>query len=121
MKKTVKKVISSVLVAAMLLSFVPMSGVEDLTFDFTTKSSAAEMSGQIGEVSYVFDEETGTLTISGKGEINDSLWEASLFSRNSVKSVIIEDGITSIGSNAFSNFAGVTNVSIPNSVTEIGY
>lgn len=124
MKKTVKKVISSVLVAAMLLSFVPMSGVEDLTFDFTVKSSAKETSGKCGDnVFYTLDEETGVLTISGSGDMEDfpNYYYAPFSRKTIIKKVIIENDVTSIGDWCFYECTNLSSVVIANSVTKIGY
>lgn len=70
----------------------------------------------------------GTLIISGKGDMPDyyeSTWKKSPWYKYSlkklipIKSVIIEDGITSIGNYAFYG-DNITTLNIPNSVTNIG-
>ncbi len=63
------------------------------------------------------------LTISGTGAMDDynayAPW-CDIYYHGAVKSVIIEDGVTSIGSSAFAYCSGLTSVTIPNSVTSIG-
>ena len=66
----------------------------------------------------------GTLTISGKGRINDydnednpMPWE---ICRQYIKSVVIKSGVTGIGDYAFFYCDAMTSVTIPNTVTEIG-
>ena len=64
--------------------------------------------------------EDGTLTISGTGDIPGSAG-APWFSRSyEIKKVIIKDGVTNIGNNAFFDYPALTSVEIPNSVTSIG-
>ncbi len=79
-------------------------------------------SGNCGEnLTWTLDDE-GTLTISGKGEMGDSL----NFDRpwrdysNAIYSVIIEKGVTSISDAAFSGCSNLTSVTIGESVTLIG-
>lgn len=64
--------------------------------------------------------EDGTLTISGTGDIPGS-GGAPWYSRSyEIKKVIIKDGVTNIGKNAFFHYPALTSVEIPNSVTSIG-
>ena len=75
---------------------------------------------------------SGTLTISGNGFMNDFntgsiLWETGSSAPwykaglgSEIKTVIIEDGVTTIGDYAFNSCNAMESVSIPDSVTEIG-
>ncbi|MDR0427783.1 MAG: leucine-rich repeat protein [Dysgonamonadaceae bacterium] len=63
-----------------------------------------------------------TLTISGNGatgdyDLGDAPWSS--YGSN-IKAIIIENGVTTIGSLAFSGYRGLTSVDISNSVTTIG-
>ena len=83
----------------------------------------ADDSGSCGDnVTYTFVSSTGTLTIQGSGAMkNSSETSVPWYSyRTNIKTVIIEDGVTSIGNVAFYFCSGLTSVTIPNSVTSIG-
>lgn len=76
-------------------------------------------------LTYYYFEEDKTLTISGTGE----MWNYSYTNYQStpwnnisskIEKIIIEEGVTSIGSFVFYKCAGVRTLSIPNSVTSIG-
>lgn len=66
----------------------------------------------------------GVLTISGTG-VMENYWQDdegapwSEYSGN-IKSIVIENGVTSIGNNAFANCYNVTAITIPDSVNTIG-
>ncbi len=110
--------IKAVIIAvAMLLLFIP-----------SVKVQAVESSGTCGDnLTWTLTEE-GTLTISGSGKMwdfdssedNRPPWKESQYNDNSVKNVIVKNGVTSIGNCAFFFCDSLTNITIPNSVTSIG-
>ena len=64
-----------------------------------------------------------TLTIYGTGDMWECGWYESLFEPaeyQKIRSVVIEQGVTSIGSNAFHDFEYLMNLTIPASVKRIG-
>ncbi|MCD8357767.1 MAG: leucine-rich repeat protein [Oscillospiraceae bacterium] len=97
--------------------------------DALTLGSAAEQSGGSTEtgtcgenVTWTLDTDTGVLTISGEGEMDNYEWDGAPWysQRSSIISVVIENGVTNIGSTAFEECTNLTNVTIPDSVTSIG-
>ena len=92
---------------------------------FTVSAAAADAptSGTCGaNLTWALDT-TGTLTISGTGEMEEYEWRSDVpwyQSRDSIKTVVIENGVTTISQSAFYNYSGLTNVTIPESVTSIG-
>lgn len=78
-------------------------------------------SGKFGEdLRFNFDESTGTLTISGTGDMPEREFLVDWpWSDYKIKTVKIEDGVTSISECAFSFCSGLSSVSIPDSVTRI--
>ena len=89
-------------------------------------TASAAASGVCGDnLTWVLDD-AGTLTISGTGDMWD--WQRILTggdtpwsdSGNIVKTVIIQDGVTSIGRNAFCGCGGLTSIKIPDGITSVG-
>ena len=77
--------------------------------------------GSAGRITWDLTDE-GTLVIRGSGAMTNYTDKAQMpwYSRRAqIRSVVIEDGITSIGSYAFYGLA-ITSVEIPESVTAIG-
>ena len=79
-------------------------------------------------LTWEFDESTGTLTLIGNGDMWDYTyvddygvqelppWGAYL---KEIKTVVLPDGIQSIGQDAFRNCTNLTSITIPNSMREI--
>ncbi len=81
-------------------------------------------------VNWNFDSATGTLTISGTGAMDDyenknnsGITTTSPFFgyKHSIKKVVIEEGVKSIGAYVFGCCSSLTSVEIPDSVTSIGH
>jgi hypothetical protein len=80
----------------------------------------ADDSGECGDnLTWTYVESTKTLTIFGTGGMwnySESPWKY-----NNINTLIIESGVTSIGSCALEGNSNLTSVTIPNSVTSIDY
>lgn len=91
-------------------------------------SSAETVSGTCGaegnNLTWAFNTETGELVISGTGDMENysSLYPLIPWHSydKSIKTVTIENGVTSIGDGAFSFHSNLTKVNIGNNVTRIG-
>lgn len=84
------------------------------------------LSGKCGKnVSYSISDD-GVLTISGTGAMNNFTYERNISDcpwhgvRYALKKIVVEDGVTSIGSYAFSFDVHVTDVTLPSSLKTIG-
>ncbi len=64
--------------------------------------------------------EDGVLTISGTGAMVNYSMGTGFAYRNDVTTLILEDGVTTIGENAFSHWTNLTYVEIADTVTRIG-
>lgn len=113
--KNFKRVLSIILVIVLAMS----------TFPFISVAEEVS-SGTCGEnLTWMFDD-NATITISGTGDMEDynvnnhynpnPPW----YNINNIETVIIKNGVTSIGDRAFSCCYNLTNVTIPDSVTSIG-
>lgn len=64
--------------------------------------------------------DNGRLEISGEGEMQDfSSATAAPWTKMKVQTVLLENGVTSIGKHAFSNCTKLTSITIPESITQI--
>ena len=109
-----RKIVSVLLCVLLLASLLPVSAFADTT-----------ASGTCGEdVTWTYED--GVLTISGTGAMENyidfdtikaSPWKAYC---SSIRSIVINEGVTSIGYYAFYCIGSLTSVTIPNSVTSVG-
>ncbi len=124
MKKS-KKILAGVMAVCLMgsIGVVPENITPAVSM---TASAETEKSGTCGEnLTWVLDN-NGTLTISGTGDMEDYAPPTWSSEGNLIKKVIIEDGVTSIGKEAFtptsvfSEYENLTEVIISDSVTSIG-
>ena len=99
-----------------------------LTAFFVLPASAETYSGTCGaegdNLTWTLDTVIGTLTISGTGKMANYNFSSSApwYSyRNSIKTVVVANGVTSIGDFAFHECSSLTSITIPDSVKSIGY
>lgn len=104
-----------------------------LCFAVAVTANALEPTGQCGDNAYWnFDSQTGTLTISGEGdmwnyndEVTDGMWDyddfiISPFFDSGVKELVIEEGITSVGESVFRGCMTLEKVTLPTTIKTIG-
>lgn len=108
-----KKIIAIFLSVLFVVAMLPMQTFAE-TYNGTCGDSAK----------WSLDTDTGVLTISGSGDMydydytDDVPWYSQ---KNSIKSVNIGNGVTSIGERAFEDCSSLKNITIPDGVTSIGW
>ena len=114
-----KRIISFLTCICMVLSGAAALPSGTLTKLFSFSASAEVASGTCGDnINWTLDE-NGKLTISGTG--GDYYWADSIFSDdNSIKSLVVENGITRLVNTMFYNCKELENVSVADSVENIG-
>ena len=109
-----KKFLSLILIIFVFIGSIPLTGLSAFADDTLTTGSCGE------NVTYSFDSSTGTLTISGTGDMDFNESESPFQDNTAIKKVVINEGITCIAGYAFRRCTNISSVSIPNSVTRIG-
>ena len=109
------RIITLILAFALLAALLPQ---------LTLPAKAADViSGKCGRnLTWTLNRETGVLTISGSGEMDDwNIEHDNPWGRYAsvITSVQIEQGVTSIGEEAFES-TNLTEIEIPNSVKSVG-
>ncbi len=117
MKKTGKRYLS--LILSLVLCFS--------TFMSVMVIDAADSTTPGAKLTYSFDSSTGTLTVSGTGDMYD-FRDTSLGTnrkapwtsiKDSIKKVVISEGVTNVGQYAFYECTNLTSVTLPSTVKEI--
>ena len=102
-----KRTLSLILALLMVCSLLPVSAAAD-----------APKSGTCGEnVTWTLDD-AGVLTISGTGEATEKPW---LEYKDSIKSVVVKEGVTSLFGGSFAGCTELTKVDLPGSLKSMGY
>ena len=113
---------SAAVMAAGTLLYFPTDTLQNISWGIT--ASAEETGAETwneDDLTWTLTAD-GTMTISGTGAMKDYITDNSPATKkkDSVKKVVIEDGVTSIGTSAFQHCSSLTDISIPKSVTSIG-
>ena len=110
-----KRICSMILALALVIACLPVFPLE--------VHAVTIASGECGDnVTWTLDD-AGRLTISGTGDMDDYAYPVNTpwFSHgDSVKALVIANGVTGIGKHAFSALNNLISVEIPDSVTRIG-
>ncbi|MGN1098013.1 MAG: leucine-rich repeat domain-containing protein, partial [Clostridia bacterium] len=103
-----KRAASIIFVLAVIFTFIPYA--------------SAETSGSCGE-NLTWTLEDGTLTISGTGAMDNYSSDKMPWSgvSSEILYAVIEDGVTSVGNNAFYNCKNLFGVQLPESMVTIAY
>lgn len=87
-------------------------------------SNMKAQNGVCGDnLTWSFNSETGELTITGTGEMenySDSNSQPWIDIAKDVKRVVVADGVLSLGRNAFNNFINLESIKFSNTIKEIG-
>ena len=119
-----KKVVASTLAISLLAGTTASinTNIESNIFNITS-ASAEEITGQCGENATYTLSSKGVLTISGTGatyDYDDQKNKSPFNNSSDIKSVVIDKGITSIGSQFFYKCKSLENVTVSNTVESIG-
>ena len=115
---------AAVIIVLIILIAVKPGGKNSVRENAGNSSAETSETEEVSEIYWDFDEETGTLTISGTGRMDDYT-ESSEYApwydcKEEITSVIIEDGIIYIGENSFRDCQALVSVSLPETLEEIG-
>ena len=112
-----KRLLSFVLAVLMIASLLPATALAAGIVD----SGTCGAEGDGSNLTWTLDSD-GVLTISGSGDMHGYDYGSSgaPWDDSRVKSAVIAEGVTSIGSYAFDDCKSLTSVTIPDSVTSIG-
>ena len=122
-----KKLLSLILTIVIMLtalSVIPSAGAVTKDFAKTVNVlSESATSGTTGDCKWAYDASAKALSIYGNGKMEDYSYEKNApwyEFKDSIDSIVIENGVTAIGDFAFNNCTTVSKVTIPESVTRIG-
>ncbi len=141
MKRNLKKALSVILAAAIMICSAPLAGFVGLElpekggfkkladsvsefFEGLSAKAEATTSGTCGEnLTWTLDTETGELVISGTGAMTDWRYGSAVSwtdYTDSIKSVSFSEGVTTIGSYAFYSCDSLASITMSENLISIG-
>ena len=114
-----KRILSLLLALALLCTLLP-AALLTASADIVLPPDEFDdiVSGTCGDLSWELNKTKGVLTITGTGAMTEAPW---LEHSSSIRTVVIGDGVTTIGYGAFQLCNRLSSVTIPDSVTYIDY
>lgn len=117
-----KRIFGLILVLVMIFS----------TLSVQAENESAELSGSCGEnLTWTYEPDAKVLTISGTGEMDNYLGNNSDYGkyipypwdsfRYVIEHVVVQEGVTSIGDEAFNAIWSIKSVELPSGITKIGF
>lgn len=119
MRTGLMKLMSIIIAVVMIVEMVP-------SISYNISANEESYSGKCGEnVAWNLDIDTGILTISGNGAMDDmpDNWDdTSVYKKykESINEIVIEKGITRVGSYAFNQCKKVEKITLPDGMLSIG-
>ncbi len=121
------KKVALVIAAAIALSNVNAGAIGGINSSYTVFAETVTQktlenklfNEEITNSSVTYQFKDGVLTVSGTG-IADNTYRKTV-DVNEIKEVVIQSGITAIGDNAFKNLKNLKKITIPNTVTTLGF
>ncbi len=116
-----KRILACIVFMAVMC--MPFSSFAEIISNISTGASCG------AHLAWEYNTETKTLTISGSGAMSDFDWQTGRMLApwvkdnniyNYLETVVISDGVTSIGEHAFYYCENLKNITIPSSVKSIG-
>ena len=114
-----RKYLKVFIIAMLLLSLVPVTRASAAT----TSGNMSALGAQYTNITWMYDDETQTQTLSGDGAMPDFTYNYNLkniIGYKSIKHLIISEGITSIGNYAMYTNSDLLDINIANTVKTIG-
>ena len=109
MRASKTKIAAATLLAAFFFALFPAM----------RSNAVGETSGNYGDNVTWYLDDTGTLIISGSGDMDDS-GRTPFYNDSRITRVVINSGVKSIGSNAFNGCVNIESITIPYDVSYIG-
>ena len=114
------KIISLLLTAIMIVTLIPGTAFAK-TYGGEFDSKTTDPNGKPYTCVWIFDEVSATLYVEGVGTLPEftattAPWAAH---KDKVVSLVIEEGITTVGKRGFCNLSKLKNISFPSSLTKI--